>query len=223
MSQTINIGLVEDQLLFRQGIKAILESWPDFKVMFEAENGYSVEGLLEKSEVLPDVLLLDLSLPPDGNKVYSGSDVTQMVKERFPDVRIIILSVNNDPFVMAQLVEMGANGYLLKDSHPDEVRNAIMSVWTNGAYINAQTLNAIQGKMGGSIQPRKETMDLSKREVEVLQLICQQLTTEQIAEKLFISGKTVNGHRSNLLLKTGASNVAGLVMYAIKNELVSLY
>ncbi|MCB9235540.1 MAG: response regulator transcription factor [Bacteroidia bacterium] len=222
MSQKVRIGLVEDQLLFRQGIKAILETWPDIEVIFESRDGFSVVEKLGKSEILPDVMLVDLSLPADGNREFSGMDLTLALQESFPSIQVLILSVHDDEYFIAQLIEKGAKGYLVKDSDPQEVYEAIISLHTRGSYINARTLKALQGKLSDKVRPKPKTELLSKREEEVLKLICQQLTAEEIGEKLFISTKTVNGHRSSLLLKTDSKNVTGLVIYAVKHGIVEV-
>ena len=223
METVIRIGLVEDQILFRKGMKAICDSWPGMKIVFECENGYSVVDSLRNSPVLPDVLLVDLSLPPDGNREFSGIDVTSAVLRNFPSISIVILSVHEDENFIAQVIEQGAHGYLVKDCDPQEVQQAIIDVHTKGSYINERTLRAIRNNMGrknkakpGLIAPVR----LTKREEEILSLICRQHTSEEIAEELFISVKTVNGHRNNLLQKTGSRNTAGLVIFALKNNLV---
>jgi two-component system, NarL family, response regulator NreC len=220
----IFIGLVEDHFLFRQGMKAILSAWPEVEVVFESTEGYNVIDKLKSSAILPHVMLVDLSLPPQGGKEFGGKEVTVALRENFPDIKIIILSGHEDENFIAQLIEHGAHGYLVKDSNPSEVREAIASVYARGSYINARTLKAIQNNIGRkpvrSLITAREP--LTKREEEVLQLVCQQLTTEQIAEQLFISPKTVNGHRNSLLEKTGSHNVAGLVIYAIKHNIVNV-
>jgi two-component system, NarL family, response regulator NreC len=222
MEQTIKIGLVEDQLLFRTGIKAILSSWQDLQVVFESADGYSVIEKLREESQIPDVMLVDLSLLPNGSKEYSGENLTLDLNRFFPDIKIIILSVHRDENYMARLIETGAHGYLVKDSDPQEVYEAINTVHTKGSYINELTLKAIQRNLGKKSKPLQPVTDLTKREVEILQLTCQQFTAEEIAGKLFISVKTVNGHRNNLLQKTGSRNVTGLVLYAVKNQLVEL-
>lgn len=225
MEERITVGLVEDQFLFRKGMKAILSSWQDLKVVFESEDGYSVLGKLKEAEEVPQVMLVDLSLPPDGTKEFTGKEVTQTLRENFPDMKIIILSVHKDEDFIAQLIECGAHGYLVKDCDPGEVYEAITSAFHRGSYINARTLKAIQNNINKKTSPRATLFSLeqlTKREEEVLQLICMQLTTEEIAEKLFISPKTVNGHRNSLLQKTGANNVAGLVIYAVKNGVIKV-
>lgn len=222
MDGTIKIGLVEDQLLFRTGIKAIINSWSDLEVIFESGDGYSVIDKLKQEAVLPDVMLVDLSLPANGNQEYSGEQLTIDLGIHFPGIKIIILSVHRDENYIARLIETGAHGYLVKDSDPEEVHEAIVTVHTKGSYINELTLKAIQRHMGKKTKPLHAQSDLTRREIEILQLTCQQLTAEEIADRLFISVKTVNGHRNNLLQKTGSRNVTGLVIYAVKHQLVEL-
>jgi two-component system response regulator NreC len=225
MQEKINIGLVEDQFLFRQGMKAILSAWPEIAVVFEAAEGYTVIDKLKESKVIPHVMLVDLSLPPDGTREFSGKEVTLALVKNFPDIKVIILSAHEDENFIAQLIENGAHGYLIKDCDPDEVHEAITAVFTKGSYINARTLKAIQHNIGRKAKVRSigtPAEQLSKREEEILKLICDQYTSDEIADKLCLSPKTVNGHRNNLLEKTGAKNVAGLVLYAIKNGIAEV-
>ncbi len=222
MSTPLTVGLVEDQLLFREGMKAILNSWSDIEVVFEAGSGEHIVENLRTQNPFPDVLLLDLSLPPVGDKPMTGMEITRLLRVAFPEMKILILSMYHDENFIARLIENGAHGYLVKDSSPKEVRDAIVTVHTTGSYINALTLKAIQRSMNRKSRLVQTTLPipLSGREKEVLTLICQQLTSEEISEKLFLSVKTVNGHRNNLLQKTAARNTAGLVLFAIKNGLV---
>lgn len=219
MSEKIRIGLVEDQILFREGMKAILSSWSDIEVSFESGDGYSVEEKLLNTDSLPHVLLVDLSLPPNDGVEFSGVEVTDAVTRSFPSVKIIILSVHHEENFIAQLIEHGAHGYLIKDCDPQELHEAIISVHTKGSYINERTLRAIQNNMGRKHKPISitTTTQLTRREEEILNLICKQYTSDEIGKKLFISEKTVNGHRNNLLQKTNSRNVAGLVIFALKN------
>ena len=222
-AQKITIGLVEDQLLFRNGIKAILGSWDELEVIFESGDGYSVIERLRETSHIPDVMLVDLSLPPDGNKPYSGEQLTLDLMTHFPEVKILILSAYQDEQFIARLIEIGAHGYLVKDSDPLEVYQAITGIRANGIYINQLALKAIQRNFGKRTKSlASSTSDLTRREIEILQLTCEQYTAEEIGEKLYISVKTVNGHRANLLLKTGSRNAAGLVMYAVTNGLVEI-
>lgn len=224
MKNTIKIGLVEDNKLFREGLKAIINSWADVEVVFEAAEGYSVIDSLTQSNDIPQLMIIDLSLPPNkNNEEYSGMHLTRDLLLHFPDIKIIVLSVHIDENFIAQLIEYGAHSYMVKDCDPQELYNAVSAVSTKGSYINERTLKAIQHNLNKKRRVNTQVdLEITKREVEVLQLVCQQFTAEEIAEKLFISVKTVNGHRNNLLQKTGSRNVTGLVIYAIKNNIVAL-
>lgn len=222
MNQKINIGLVEDQLLFRQGMKAILSSWNNLEVAFESADGYSVIDKLKTTNPIPDVMLVDLSLPASNGAEFNGRDVTVALLKHYPEVKIIILSGHSDENFIAQMIEFGAHGYLVKDSDPNEVYEAIISVHTRGSYINERALKALQKTAQRKDRSSMINSQLTKRELEIMELICRQFTSEEIAEKLFISVKTVNGHRINLMEKTGAKNIAGLVIYAIKNNIVNV-
>lgn len=222
MSNIIQVGLVEDQVLFREGMKAILSAWPDVKLIFESADGYSVPDKLKQFSIVPDVMLVDLSLPPQGQKVYSGVELTRALVEAYPSMKVIILSVHEDENFIAQLIEEGAHAYLVKDAAPNEVHEAIITVHQKGSYINERTLKALQHNLGIKKKPKKINLEITRREEEILQLVCQQFTAEEIAQKLFISVKTVNGHRNNLLQKTGSKNVTGLVIYAVKNNIIEL-
>ncbi|TFF37481.1 response regulator transcription factor [Mucilaginibacter psychrotolerans] len=223
MESTIKMGIVEDQILFREGIKAILKQRDNFDVIFESADGFSVIDKLEKTPLRPDVLLVDLSLPPQNKKEYSGLQLTIALAEKFPEIKVLVLSVHNDENFMTELIKNGAHGYLVKDCDPSEIFEAIVAVFEKGSYINSRTLKALQGSMIKKPKHGKKLLaNISPREEEILKLTCQQFTADEIAEKLFISVKTVNGHRNNLLIKTGSRNVTGLVIFAIRNNIVQL-
>jgi DNA-binding NarL/FixJ family response regulator len=224
--EKISVGLIEDQFLFRKGMKAILESWPEFEVVLEASEGYTILPLLANTNTLPHVLLVDLSLPAtkDG-KPFGGLEVTNAIKAHYPSIKIIILSVHDDDNFIAELILSGAHGYLVKNSDPQEVHDAIVAVHTQGSYINKRSLTALQKRASGNKGDKAKldgNIQLTKREVEILRLVCQEFTTDEIAEKLFISVKTVNSHRNNLLQKTGCHNSVGLVNFAVKNKLFAV-
>lgn len=219
----ISIGLVDDQELVRSGFKTIINNWENMQVTFESKEGYSVIKRFAKMENLPDILLVDLQLPNYGDLIYSGAHLTRDLREEYPEIKILILSVQDDPVTIADLIERGAHGFLSKSCAPDELHNAIESIHIQGSYINGKTLEALQRRLNGGQGSKQVNSDeLTSREMEVLGLICQQLTAEEIGERLFISAKTVNGHRNNLLQKTGSRNITGLVMYAVKKGLVEM-
>ncbi|GAA4458008.1 response regulator transcription factor [Rurimicrobium arvi] len=221
MQQMIKVGLVEDQILFREGIKAILGNWQDISVVFESADGYSVPGKLEQCAELPDVMLVDLSLPSSGHTEYNGRQLTEYLIRVYPAMKVIILSVHDDENFINQLIECGAHAYLVKDTDPYEVYDAIVSVFHRGSYINERTLNAIRRNMGKKHTAKRPLTTITRREEEVLKLVCQQHTAEEIAQILFLSVKTVNGHRNALLQKTGSRNVTGLVLFAIRHHIIA--
>lgn len=222
MENRIHVGLVEDQELVRTGFKKLIHEQENMKVIFESGDGHSVIKQLSDKEH-PHVLLVDIGLPKKGDLVYSGVHLTKDLQRNFPHIKILVVSVQDDPVTIAHLIEKGAHGFLSKDCSQEELHAAIQSVYQSGSYINEKTLKALQGRLGKSNPVQQvEAEELTSREVEVLRLICQQLTAEEIGEKLFISPKTVNGHRNNLLQKTGSRNITGLVMYAVKTGLVGI-
>lgn len=212
----IKIAIAEDQRLFRACLIPILNDFEHLRVILEASNGRELLQKMETTTEAPDVIIMDLSMPE-----MDGLETTQQVKARFPNAKIIILSVHSEERHIVKMVGMGINGYLVKNSELEEVRLAIESVHNKGFYFNDAILKAIQTGMRRQKQKNFviET-SLTGREKEILQLICQELTTQEIAERLFISVRTVDGHRNNLLEKTGSRNTAGLVLYAIKNSLI---
>lgn len=219
----IHVGLVEDQDLVRAGFRMLVDGWKDMKVTFESGDGHSVIKQLA-TKTPPQVMLVDIGLPKKGELIYSGVHLTIDLHRHFPDIKILIVSVQDDPVTIAHLIEKGAHGFLSKDCSQEELRTAIQAVHHSGSYINEKTLRALQGRLGKSNPLRGAAVEeLTSREVEVLRLICQQLTAEEIGEQLFISPKTVNGHRNNLLQKTGSRNITGLVMYAVKTGLVGIH
>lgn len=215
----ISIALADDEMLFRKGIRMILEEVPDFEIVMEAGNGAEVMERLNIIEEVPHVLLLDLEMP-----IRSGLDIAPEIREKYPEIRVVILSSHFHRSYIIHMIEQGASAYLAKNSEPGTVTTTIREVVSKGFYYSGETMMAIRDHMtnGSKRNPLLPGQELSNRELEVLQLICEQYTTAEIAERLFISPRTVDGHRNRLLEKTDSRNTAGLVIYAIQNELVPL-
>ncbi len=215
----INIAIAEDQVLFRKGIIALLNSFENIQVVIDAENGADLLQKLEASTESIQVIFLDINMP-----ILNGIETMKVVRTKYPHIKNIILTVHEEDKFINKLIEEGANAYLAKNSQPDEVEKAINTVVTHDYYFNEKTIRA----MHSHVQNRQKKFSLlpidgiTSREKEIIQLICKEFTTSEIAEKLFISERTVDGHRNNLLLKTGCRNTAGLVLYAIKNELFDM-
>lgn len=210
------LALVDDHAILRTGIKALLSSEPGFEVGYECRHGRELlEHLEDGATPEPEIVLMDLDMP-----ILNGLDTTRWLQENKPHIKVIIFSVHSDSKYIVHLMELGARGYLLKDASPEEMIQAIHSVAETGYYFSdlvSRTMLAGLVKKEKVIPSFKPGADITPREREVLDLICRELTTAEIGEKLFISPRTVEGHRNNLLLKTGAHNTAGLVVFAIKH------
>lgn len=218
MSEIIKIGLADDEELFRRGIAFILERESDFEVVFEAEDGQKLLDALEVANPLPDIVLTDLKMPS-----LNGIEATREVVKKYPSVKVIALTSYNTRAFIANMVDIGAAAFLVKNSNPKTVKHTIREVMKRGFYYNYQVMQIIHDELQGASHRTVISADeLTSREKEVLQLICSQLTTHEIADKLFISPRTVEGHRNNLLHKTDSKNVAGLVLFAIRHNLVIL-
>lgn len=218
----IEIAIVDDQMLFRQGLIAMLKSQDDIKISIEAENGIDFIKKLESNIHLPNVALIDIEMPE-----MDGIELQEILLERYPSLKIITLSIHNNDRLMRRMIQHGASGYLLKNCDKTELLTAIRSTFEKGFYMNEKMFEALR-KQGSSKENELRDfhgnkLQLTKREIEVLKFLCRQYTTNEISEKLFISPRTVEGHRNNLLMKTGAKNIAGLVVFAIKHEFVAVY
>lgn len=220
MQQIINVALVDDQILFREGIASLIKNEPGFSLTMEADNGLDFLAKLKSMDDLPDILLMDMEMPG-----MDGMQLNDELRKKFPSIKVIVLSVHAGERLMARMIHAGASGYLLKNCNKDELLNALRSVFTNGFYITPGVLKAIQSPAAnakGTTNIQSIPIELSPRESEVLQFICMEHSNAEIAEKLFISVRTVDGHRNNLLAKTGCHNTAGLVLFAVKHRIFEM-
>lgn len=215
----IKLLLADDEELFRKGISFLLQRQDNIQILYEANNGSEVVEYLKSSSIHPDIILMDLKMP-----MLNGVEATKLINKEFPSIKIIALTSYNTKSFIANMIEIGAASYIVKNSSPEEMITTINQVIEKGFYYNEEVLNVIQDNL--ITNNRKniffEDIILTKREREILELICYQNSTQQIADKLFISPRTVEGHRNNLLLKTDSQNSAGLVVFAIQNKIVIL-
>lgn len=213
----LNILAVDDHTLFRKGTAMLLESFEEVGAVHEANNGREALDLMKKARV--DILLLDLEMP-----VLDGWQTAEKVLRRFPGVYIIMISMHNSLQMVSDLIEIGVHSYLLKNCTPEEMRKAINTVYNNDFYYNQLVADALrQTTAEKSVQEANLAKHgLTAREVEVLKLICEELTMRQISERLYLSEQTVMTHRKNLMRKAEVKNAVGLVKYAIQNGLIKL-
>lgn len=214
----VNIAIVDDEMLFRKGLRLILDGYDGLSVTLEAETGSDLLEKLKNSNKLPDVLLLDLKM-----QEMTGVEVAKIVRVDFPQISIIVLSTHFSRAFIINMIELSAVAYLPKNAQPDEVAHTIKEVYKKGFHYNDEVLSIIRENIISKKKSKIEfSPQLSNREREILQLICEQYSATEIAEKLFISSRTVDGHRNNLLLKLDCKNVAGLVVFALQHQLVDM-
>ena len=207
------IVLVDDHSLFRNGLRGLLEHSGSCRVVGEAGSGEEFLAMLPSLEA--DVVFMDFSMPG-----IDGAQTTERALALRPDLRIITLSMFGEESYYSRMVEAGARGFLLKDSQIDDVLDALRTVMDGGSYFSPQLLSSLASRM----HSRDDIADepLSAREREILVLVCRGLSNQEIADTLFISKRTVDKHRANILEKTGCKNTAALVVFAIRCGIVEV-
>ena len=209
---------MDDEILFRKGISFLLGREPNIDIIFEASNGDELISFLQNNKNNhPDIIIMDLKMPG-----INGVEATKIIHVEFPKLKIIALTSYDSKSFVANMVDVGAVSYLIKNATPQELITTINEVAEKGFYYTDYVMKIIQDDVL-TAKKTKSALDsnfLTAREFEVLKLICSQKSTAEIAEKLFISPRTVEGHRNNLLLKTESRNIAGLVVYAVQNEIM---
>jgi DNA-binding NarL/FixJ family response regulator len=219
MSKKIDIVLVDDHNMFREGIKFLLTQIGNIEVVGEASNGKELVDYLEINKK-PDVILLDINMPE-----MNGVEACTLITKKYPGINIIALSMNDEQEYYFKMIQAGAKGFVQKQAGREKLEEAINEVLDGGSYFPEDILRKIIFKFGteDSVESKIEKQyGLTKREKEVLALLCQGFTNTEIAERLFLSPKTIEGHRANLLSKTGTKNSAHLVMFAIKNGIIKI-
>ncbi|SNS01759.1 MULTISPECIES: response regulator [Hymenobacter] len=215
----IRVILVDDHVIVRDGVRALLSGQEELSVVGEAGNGRELLELLATTAA--DVVVLDVNMPE-----MDGQQATVHIQQQFPEVRVLVLSMlDNEQYVM-QMLEAGAMGFVLKNAGRDELLFAIHSVASGRQFLSAELGLDMLHKLhaltvgGGSLKDVKQQSPLSRRELEVLRLIAEGLTTNQIADKLFTSKRTIETHRQNIIEKAQVKNTAALIKYAVMQGLV---
>lgn len=217
MNKKIKIILVDDEILFRKGISFLLEREKNLEIIFEASNGDELISYLQSNNNHPDIIMMDLKMP-----LINGIEATKIIRKDFPEIKIIALTSYDSKSFVANMIDVGAVSYLIKNATPQDLLTTINEVALKGFYYTEYIMEIIKEDVltTKKVKSNFDSNFLTKREIEVLKLICFQKSTVEIAEQLFISPRTVEGHRNNLLLKTESKNIAGLVVYAVQNEII---
>lgn len=212
----IRIFIADDHVMFAEGLESMLTDEPDFEICGRARN--AADTLKEVPKILPDVLLLDINLPDQ-----SGLDVCKVLRQECPEVKILALSMHNDESYISAMLSLGAQGYVLKNTGKTELCTAIRALAAGKTYFTQEVTDTMMQSLmrerkAGAV---KEPPKISRREREVLKLIMDERTTQEIAAQLFLSEKTVESHRAALLAKLGARNTAGLVKAGLQWKILN--
>ncbi|MDP4664055.1 MAG: response regulator transcription factor [Salibacteraceae bacterium] len=213
-----NILLVDDHKIIREGIKHYLEGLDNVTVIGEAQNGQQALEWLKSNSKQVTIALLDIGM--DG---MNGIQLCEQILQLYPEIKCIALSMFSEPHHIKQMMQAGAKGYMLKNSTQEELKEALENVASGRNFFTSEVTNIVMSSMAGtnkkSYSKVSLEMPLTERELEVLELVMKEFTNNEIADELFISPRTVDAHKRNLLEKTGSKNLAGLVMYAVHHSL----
>jgi DNA-binding NarL/FixJ family response regulator len=213
---TIRVAIADDHKIFRKGVILSLRPYTNIKFVQEAENGEALLNGLAESQ--PDVVLMDLRMPGK-----DGIEATKTISKQNPQIKVLVLSMYEDERFVFHMMENGANGYLLKNSEPQEIRRAIMDVHEKGYYLN-NYVNRILLKRSHARNKTTPSLNseitLTDKEKDVLRFICMEFTAQEIAQKMEISARTVESIKDRLMERFGSKNTAGLVFFAVKNNLI---
>lgn len=211
----IKLIITDDHKMFRESLVNIFSTKKIAEVIGEAGNGLELLELLNSKK--PDILLMDIAMP-----IMDGIEATKKALIIQPNLKILVLSSFDDDKYYFSMVEAGVKGFVLKNSGINELKNAITEVSQGNSWFSTELIQKLLIKINESPKKKPSKNDLSERETEVLKYICESLTNEQIAEKMHISFETVKWHRTNIMSKTGCTNTAGLVIYAIKSKIIQV-
>jgi len=214
----IQIVIADDHELFRDGFRAMVKKFPEINLAGEAENGKELLKLVEK--IRPDVVLTDIQMP-----LMNGIDATKEIRKNFSDIGVIALTMFNEENLVIDMLEAGAKGYLLKNTDKNEIIDAIRTVSRGNNYYCNETSFKLIGLIAQSkFNPYKKTPKpvFTTREIEIIKLICEQCSNKEMANKLHLSVRTIEGYREKIQEKTNSRNSAGIVIFAIKNNLFGI-
>lgn len=211
-AEKIRIAIVDDHTLFRNGVAALMKEFNELEIVFEASNGEQMQQMIGKV-MLPQVVLMDINMP-----LMDGYAATAWLKANYPQVKVLALSMFEDDKVIIRMIRSGASGYILKESKPRELLEAIKTVCDKGVFIN----ELVSGKLIRSVANAGDEVEFTKKELDFLKLCCSELTYKEIADKMFVSPRTVDNYRDSLFLKLNLKSRTGLVLYAIQNEIFKI-
>ncbi|WP_204344385.1 response regulator transcription factor [Psychroserpens algicola] len=212
--KTHHVIIVEDHILLSQAIAGLVNSFDNFEVPYICKNGEELLTQLKNSNTLPEIVLMDVNMP-----ILNGIETTKIIKKEYPQISVIALSVEGNDETIIKMLKAGAKGYLLKDVEKEVLETALKEVLETGYYHTKNVANILINSLNDEGPSENK---LKEREIEFIKLVCSELTYKEIAEKMFLSPKTIDGYRDTLFQKLHIKNKIGLVLYAIKNKIVNL-
>lgn len=213
MDKLLKIVIADDHQMFIDGVKSLLAKEKSIHFVYEALNGEDALSYIRKNEV--DLLITDISMPG-----MSGTELTRKIKQELPHIKVLVLTMFNDPAIVNDILQSEAEGYILKNTGKQELLSAISKIMDDGTYYSNEVMNLMLKHNRRKAAELHSKDQLTERETEILKLVCEEYTTAGIAEKLFISPRTVDTHRKNILEKTHAKTIVGLIKYAFENNLM---
>lgn len=213
--EKIKVVLVDDHTLFRKGMVELINNFPDFEVVWDVSNGSEFVNEI-RTRTFPDLVLLDIAMP-----VMDGFETGLWIKKKFPDLKFIVLSMSDNESEIIRMIKAGARGYILKDADPAYLERALRDIVAKGFYysewLSGTLINNIRG-----LEPKKEADRLNEKEMEFLKLACTEMTYKEIADKMNLSARTIDGYRDAIFEKLSLKSRVGIVLYAIKHGIVKL-
>ncbi len=219
MPDTRYIAIVDDHAMFRKGLAVLINLFPNYKVLFDASNGKDFIAQLNKKH-LPDIVLMDINMPE-----MDGYATAEWLRNNYPEIKILALSTMDAETAIIKMIKSGAKGYVLKDAEPAELKLSFDEVMSRGYFYNELVTRKVMGAVNKLAETKNTTatfIKLSEREIEFLKWACTELSYKEIADKMFVSVRTIEGYRDALCEKLDLRSRVGLAMYAIKNNLVHL-
>ena len=213
-TKTTQVALVDDHRLFRKGLAELIGDFPGYSVLYDFDNGWELQKTLAKGE-LPDIVLLDINMPE-----MNGFEVALWLKETYPQIKVMALSMNGHESSIIRVIKAGARGYILKDTDPAELKLALDQLVLKG-YFHTELVSTTLFHNLHSQHEQASSEQLSEKELRFLELVCSELTYKEIADKMHLAPKTIDGYRESLFQKLNVRSRIGLVLYAIKRGLIS--
>ena len=215
-SKKIQVAVVDDHTLLRNALAKLIDSFDNFSVFFEAQNGEELKEKLRKN-LIPEIILLDVNMPG-----MNGFETAEWLFKNHPQIKILALSMFSDENTIIRMLKLGAKGYIMKTAEPEELHLALKTVMQKNFYLSDYITGKIVGGLNKNMEQPDEQVVLTAREMEFLKLTCSELSYKEIAEKMFVSSRRVEDHRNALFEKLKIRSRVGLVMYAIKNGIFEI-